>query len=190
MMRVAQVEYPSGREMLRAYWGFLATGGLILGEPAGLAEGDAVRLDVKITSLKKVYHLTGHVKKADDGRALVAFDDDQAHGELLNAAWADSHGVPQRRHRRYDLGLQVRYRIGDAQGRGRIVNLSRGGCCLEAEHTLRIGTRLHLEGEGFAIDGRVRWAKAASRQMGIEFSRFQDELVSCLTPSSDPSTDH
>jgi len=179
-MRTARIEYPSGREMLRAYWGFLATGGLVLPEPTDLVEGDEIRLDVKITSLKKVYHLTGHVKKAEEGRALVAFDDEKAHDELLNAAWADSHGVPERRHRRYDLGLPVRYRIGDAEGVGRIVNLSRGGCCLEAEHTLRVGTRLHLSGEGFAIDGRVRWAAGASRRMGIEFSRFQDELVACL----------
>jgi hypothetical protein len=178
-MRTARVEFPSGREVLRAYWGFLSTGGLVVGEPA-LVEGDLVKLDVKIASLKKVYHLTGYVKKAEQGRAHVAFDAGHAHEELLNAAWADSHGVPERHHRRYDLGLQVSYRIGDAEGQGRIVNLSRGGCCLEAEHTLRVGTRLHLHGEGFALDGQVRWAHASARRMGIEFSRFQDDLVACL----------
>jgi len=33
-MRTAQVEYGSGREMLEAYWGFLASGGLVIADRA------------------------------------------------------------------------------------------------------------------------------------------------------------
>ena len=50
------------------------------------------------------------VKRAPDGnRAFVAFDEGQEQDMMLNAAWADSHEVPQRKHRRYPTGNKVLY---------------------------------------------------------------------------------
>src|SRR4051812_32928110 len=101
-MRMAKLEYPTGREVLRDYWGYLTSGGLLLGEreealPVGLNDGDAFLVDVRICSLRKEYRLEARLRRRDDGRPLVVFN----HGtpqELLNAAWADGQGVPERRH--------------------------------------------------------------------------------------------
>jgi hypothetical protein len=178
-MRTTRVEYPSGREMLAAYWGFLGSGGLVLREPAGLDDGDPVLLDVKIFSLKKEYRLAGRIRK-QDGRAWIVFDAGQAQDAMLYAAFADSQGTPERRHRRLDVSLPIRYRIGNAVAPGRMLNLSRGGCCLEVDATLRSGTRLLVEVDGFAVGARVRWCRARSRHMGVEFDTFQDDLVTKL----------
>jgi hypothetical protein len=179
-MPTTRIEYPTGREVLAAYWGFIGNGGLVLpvsAERSFLGEGDRVLLNVKITSLKKEYQLAGRVRGKADGRAFIAFDAGQGQDAMLNAAWADSQGVPERRHRRVDVSVPVRYRIGNAEANARMVNVSRGGCCVETDETVRPGTRLALEGDGFAAQGRVRWTSMHARVMGIEFSALRDDLA-------------
>jgi hypothetical protein len=199
-MRSVSVQFPSGREVLRSYWGFLHQGGLVLPDH-DLSEGDAVLLDVRIKSLKQSYRLPARVVRrgAGDGRTFVAFNGGEAQDLMLNAAWADSHDVPQRKHRRVSVEGRrprtVRYRLaGDTEARasGVILDVSAGGCRLRGDLVVPVGTRIQLlidrplsagsqplEGpqpfDGLQpLDGQVRWT-TPGREMGIEFSR--PELV-------------
>jgi Tfp pilus assembly protein PilZ len=180
-MRNVQVLFPSGREVLNSYWGFLQHGGLVLSEPRDLREGDALVLDVKIRSLKQSYQFAASVvRRAPDGeRAFVAFDEGQDQEVMLNAAWADTHEVPQRKHRRFPVTSEVRYAAADkpeASGHGRLMNLSRGGCCLKGTLALAVGTRVRLQAGDFELFGKVRWVTPAG-EMGIEFvAPVADEL--------------
>ncbi len=173
-MRSIQVQFASGREVLNSYWGFLRNGGLVLADPRDLSEGDSVVLDVKIKSLKRTYKLAAHVvKRAPDGaRAFVAFDEGQEQDLMLNAAWADSHEVPQRKHRRYPTGNQVLY-AGGAEvptHAGQILDVSPGGCRLRGPHILPVGARIRVLALGIELDGQVRWC-AGGREMGVEFQK-------------------
>jgi hypothetical protein len=178
-MRSIQVQFASGREVLNSYWGFLRNGGLVLADPRDLTEGDSVVLDVKIKSLKRSYKLAAHVvKRAPDGqRAFVAFDEGQEQDLMLNAAWADSHEVPQRKHRRYPTGSHVLYAAGgDGSPRdgsthaGQILDVSPGGCRLRGPHVLPVGARIRVIALGIELDGQVRWC-AGGREMGVEFQK-------------------
>ena len=181
-MRTTRVVYPTGRELLSSYWGFLASGGITLdaerGEPSAFCEGDAIVVDVRIASLRKEYRLAGHIRRRFDGRALVAFDVGEPQDMLLNAAWADGQEVPERRHRRWPVNVPVHFRSGDGEGEGVVVDLSRGGLCLEADTLLRVGTVVTVTGPGIVADGRVRWMGTKPRRhFGVEFSRYRDDLV-------------
>ena len=210
-MRKARVEYPSGREVLKDYWGFLTSGGLIVGdrsfipavsiagsaaalaeslaaggdaEPAASAEsaadGEQVVLDVRIASLRKEYQIAGRVRLRSGGRAVIAFDAGPSQDALLNAAWADGEDVPERRHRRWRVTEPMRYRAGEREGMGRLIDISRGGCCVAAAAALRVGMRMFVEIAGAWVEARVRWANGRSGMAGLEFSRFQEELVAQL----------
>ena len=173
-MRSIQVQFASGREVLNSYWGFLRNGGLVLADPRDLSEGDSVVLDVKIKSLKRSYKLAARVvKRAPDGaRAFVAFDEGQEQDLMLNAAWADSHEVPQRKHRRFPTGNQVLYSGGSElpTHAGQILDVSPGGCRLRGPHVLPVGARIRVVAMGIELDGQVRWC-AGGREMGVEFQK-------------------
>jgi hypothetical protein len=174
-MRSIQVQFASGREVLNSYWGFLKNGGLVLADPHDLLEGDNVVLDVKIKSLKRSYKLAARVvKRAPDGqRAFVAFDEGQEQDVMLNAAWADSHEVPQRKHRRYVTGNKVLYNLNgqtSSTHAGQILDVSPGGCRLRGPHLLPVGARVRVIAMGIELDGQVRWT-AGGREMGIEFQK-------------------
>jgi hypothetical protein len=172
-MRSVQVQYPSGREVLNSYWGFLKHGGLVLDEPSDLAEGDPITLDVRIRTLKQSYHFVAQVvRRASDGhRVFVAFDAGQDQDVMLNAAWADTHECPQRKHRRFPVSSEIRYTISDDPAHvatGRLMNVSRGGCCMKGSHSVPVGARLRMSAEGFELIGKVRWLTKGC-EMGIEF---------------------
>lgn len=173
-MRSIQVHFPSGREVLNSYWGFLKNGGLVLADPLDLIEGDNVVLDVKIKSLKRSYKLQARVvKRAPDNRAFVAFDEGQEQDVMLNAAWADSHEVPQRKHRRYPTGNNVLYAQAGANTTthaGQILDVSPGGCRLRGPHLYPVGARIRVIAMGIELDGQVRWT-AGGREMGVEFHK-------------------
>jgi hypothetical protein len=175
VMRSKEIVFASGRELLNSYWGFLRHGGLVL-ERDDFQEGEALTLDVKILSLKKSYRLSAKVARlsSEGSRAFVAFDEGQIQDVMLNAAWADSHEVPQRKHRRYPFSTEVRYTPAktdsDGAARGWMVNLSPGGCCLKGASAYPVGTPLRLVAHGIELNGLVRWTTAA-REMGIEFTK-------------------
>jgi hypothetical protein len=178
-MRSVQVQFPSGREVLSSYWGFLKNGGLVLKEAKDLNEGDPIILDVRIKSLKQTYKFAGRVVKRtpDAHRTFVAFNEGQDQEIMLNAAWADTHDVPQRKHRRYPGGSDVRYAAQDAPqraARGRIIDVSPGGCRLKGAVAFPVGSKLTVTTLGIELDGQVRWTTAGN-EMGIEFAK--PELV-------------
>jgi len=180
-MRQIEVSFPSGKEVLDAYWGFLSNGGLVIRHREELAEGEAVALEVVIQSSQRRYKLNGQVVRRPDleapsrDRVVIAFHPGEPHDLLLSAAWAETDNVPARRHRRFPLDASIRFR--DDRGhehehRGRLLNLSFGGCCLRADaratKELASGDRIVLLGDaGVEVPGVVRWARAAD--VGIEF---------------------
>jgi hypothetical protein len=197
-MRSIRVHFPSGREVLSSYWGFLQHGGLVLHEPRDLAEGDSVVLDVRIKSLKQAWKFLGSVVKrslaaeGDVPRSFVKFQEGQDQEVMLNAAWADSHDVPQRKHRRYPLGREVRYEevngVPHAPLRGRLLNVSPGGCRLKVasgDAVFAIGARVRVEAMGIQLDGQVRWSSPGG-EMGIEFSR-PDLVIQALLDQTPPA---
>ena len=187
-MRTARLEYPSGREVLQDYWGFLTSGGLAVERSAELADGERVLVQLIIRSLRKEYRIEGQVRRQGE-RAVIAFDVGQSQDMLLAAAWADGNCVPERRHRRFEVDVAVRFRVAEREGAGRLVNVSRGGCGLEViESGLRTGSRIRIEGPAFGVDGKVRWAQPGCRLIGVEFSRFREDLVEDLGGSLAPSS--
>ena len=182
-MRSVQVQFPSGRELLNSYWGFLQAGGLILREPRDLKEGEKIALDIKIRSLKQTYKFGMHVVRRtpdDDGEKIfVAFDEGQDQEVMLNAAWADTHEVPQRKHRRYPVKNAVTYfgvEPASPPMQGQMLNLSRGGCRVKGAAPLPVGTRVTVEAGGYKLNGKVRWIAPAG-EMGIEFTQPADDAL-------------
>jgi hypothetical protein len=191
-MATVAVQFPSGREVLGSYWGFLKDGGLILGAAPGsddgtvslppevgeLSEGDPLLLDIRVRTLKTVYRLAARLvrRSADGRRAFVAFTSGQDQQALLDAAWADTYDVPQRKHRRYDQRAPVAYRIdGGAESEGEIVDVSPGGVRLRARTPLPVGARVRLRVLEDGLDrdelqGKVRWSRGRN-ECGIELLR-------------------
>lgn len=190
-MRNVTVQFASGREVLGSYWGFLKNGGLVIGDSADtreLSEGDSIVLDVKIKSLKQSYRFSGRVVQRAPARAFVAFNEGQDQEVMLNAAWADTHDVPQRKHRRYPgQPHDVRYVNRDAPDKvahGRIVDVSPGGCRLKGDKPLPVGARVRVSTMGIDLDGQVRWATKGN-EMGIEFAR-PELVVQALLGATQP----
>jgi hypothetical protein len=186
-MRSVSVLFPSGREVLRSYWGFLDRGGLVLTDE-GLIEGDAVRLDVSIKSLKQRYLLNARVvrRASDDGRAFVAFDEGEQQTLMLNAAWADSHDVPQRKHRRMTIDdpshgpvKYVRVGAGGELVTGQVLDVSPGGCRLRGDASYPVGTRIRVITDHAEIEGQIRWT-TPGKEMGIEFAGPERVLEALL----------
>jgi hypothetical protein len=176
-MKQIAVSFSTGKDVLNAYWGFLSNGGLIIRDEQGLREGEAVALEVTIESSQQRYKLNGQVVRRPErpvqrDKAVIAFHPGEPHDLLLSAAWAETDNVPARKHRRFPLDTLIRFR--DDQGvegalRGRLLNLSYGGCCLRTgdRRSMGIGDRIVLIGEGVEVPGIVRWSRA--EDLGIEF---------------------
>jgi Tfp pilus assembly protein PilZ len=180
-MRAVQVQFPSGRELLESYWGFLQNGGLVLREPRDLCEGDSLALDVKVRTLKQTYRLAAHVVRRDgdgaDARTFVAFDNGQDQETMLNAAWADTNEVPQRKHKRYPGGEHVRF-FADDPGHptdGKLMDFSAGGCSVRGELHVQVGDAVTVEANGVTVKGKVRWVKTG--EFGVEFLRPTEALL-------------
>jgi hypothetical protein len=176
-MRSVSVQFSSGREVLKSYWGFLENGGLVL-RGHDLAEGDAVVLDVRIKSLKQSYKLAARVvrRAREDGCAFVAFNQGEKQDLMLNAAWADTHDVPQRKHRRVTVAdpfyRPVEYSRTDAidsRGKGQVLDVSPGGCRLRGDLMLPVGTRVRVYTDRAPLDGQIRWTTPGC-EMGVEFT--------------------
>jgi hypothetical protein len=184
--KAVSISFPSGKDVLNAYWGFLAHGGLVIRDPIhGLDEGDAVSLEVTIESLQRHYSLRGQVVRRPNldtptgEHAVIAFDPGEPGELLLSAAWADADNVPARRHRRFPCGTVVRFRWTGAEGagpdsvpaEGRLVNVSSGGCCVRVRtagpHKVVVGEPVEVLVDDNAFAAVVRWSRAAD--FGLEF---------------------
>ena len=116
-------------------------------------------------------HVVRRTPDEEGEKIFVAFDAGQDQEVMLNAAWADTHEVPQRKHRRYPVTNAVTYFGVEPSSpplEGRMMNLSRGGCRVQGAAPLPVGTRLTIEAGGYKLDGKIRWT-SPSGEMGIEF---------------------
>ena len=166
-MRTLRAEFESGNDLLSAYWNFLRTGGLVVQVVEPATEGEQVVLVVRVRSLKKEYTFRGVVARKRDERTFVAFSGDEDPDGMINAAWADGYATPERKHRRYEVREPVVYRMGGEERTATLVNLSRGGCCIEALVTPPMGVRVRLDGAGVIEDAVVRWVQGPA--IGLEF---------------------
>jgi Tfp pilus assembly protein PilZ len=176
-MKQIAVTFSTGKDVLNAYWGFLSNGGLIIRDEQGLREGEAVSLEVTIESSQQRYKLNGQVVRRPErpvqkDKAIIAFHPGEPHDLLLSAAWAETDNVPARKHRRFPLDAMIRFRDdggAEHEFRGRLLNLSFGGCCLRSpdRRTVGVGDRIVLLGDGVELPGVVRWSRA--EDLGIEF---------------------
>jgi Tfp pilus assembly protein PilZ len=179
------VNFSTGKDVLNAYWGYLSNGGLVLRDQSGLSEGDAVALEVFIESLQQRYRLRGQVVRRPNldaptrNHAVIAFDPGEPHDLLLSAAWADTDKVPARKHRRHASQSAVSIRSADSTLDGRLINVSRGGCCVRVRttspHRIGEGAAISLVLDGLEVAGKVCWARAAD--FGLEFSPAEGEAV-------------
>jgi Tfp pilus assembly protein PilZ len=186
-LKTLTVSFPTARELLNAYWGLLANGGLILPSQKGLHEGDRVHVDVAIVSSGERCQLKGQVVRRPTGdeatsdRVVIAFDPGEPQDMLLSAAWAEIENVPARRQRRFPLNVDIRFTAPDDSERsGRLVNMSLGGCCLRVPRThdatkVQVGAPLTLISAERQIAGVVKWSDGSCR--GIEFEGTEPEAV-------------
>jgi hypothetical protein len=186
--KTLQVSFPSARELLNAYWGLLANGGLVLPSRQGLREGDRVEVDVSIESSGQRCTLRGHVVRrpphdpSAPDRVVIAFDPGEPQDMLLSAAWAEIENVPARRQRRFPLDVDIRFASTGDGGElsGRLVNLSLGGCCLRVPRAqdgkkVTVGAPLTLISSKSKLSGIVKWSDGSCR--GIEFEGTEPAVV-------------
>jgi|GEM_PF-2257941 len=176
------IHFPSGRELLASYWGFLRDGGLVLTDAlvpltqppfSSLNEGDTLGLEVHIRTLKQTFEVLGRVVRRGADRLFVAFSPDgsqDAKERMLNAAWADTHDVPQRKHRRLEGPGQVDFTVDGMDAQGELLDLSPGGARLRGPAQLPVGARVQLRLADETVEGQVRWSTRAN-EMGVEFTR-------------------
>jgi hypothetical protein len=156
-----EVRYGRGRDLLGAYWGYLAHGGLVLDHQDGVTEGQSVAVNVRIDATNQAHELTGRVvSKPGRPRTVIAFEG-AANNELLRAAIEE---------RAVDLEAQVRaVDRGSAYRRARISNIGPDGCTLRlAEGDLEVGTSIQVRTGGIEILGCVVWS--LDEEVGVMFA--------------------
>jgi len=189
-----KVSFPTARDLLNAYWGLLANGGLVLpSHPYGLQQGDRVALEIFIESSAIRCSLGGQVVRhpgtaagQDDDRLVIAFDPGEPQDVLLDAAWAEIDNVPARRERRYPLDVDIRFAPAGAEAgpiSGRLVNLSLGGCCLRVPRSsegrrFKVGEPLTLISSKSKLSGVVKWADGSCRGIEWESAEKKDDVES------------
>lgn len=176
-----EVTFPTGRDVLNAYWGFLSNGGLVIDDRHGLREGDPVSLQVTIASSKQHYTLLGQVVRrpgfdaAAATKAVIEFQPGEPHDLMLSAAWAETDNVPARKHRRIPIDGTIAIRApagGGPELEARLLNISLGGCCVHLSSSgkrVATGEQVLLVAPGAQAQGVVRWSRAAD--LGVEFDK-------------------
>jgi hypothetical protein len=163
-----EVRFDSGQDVLSSYWGYLANGGLVIGNDDEIEVGRPVHLDVVIASAGARYNLLGKMirRHPDGSKMVVAFEPDQPHDMLLTEALAETENVPPRQHRRYRIDLSGR--MGEREIR--VVNVSRGGLGMTYAGDLPgvIGQVLVVTCEERTFEGTIQWINA--REIGIRFT--------------------
>lgn len=173
------VRFPRGSDVLAAYWGFLADGGLIIPHGGNVTAGEPVSLRIQVASSGTDVTFTGTIAKLlEPARAVVAFCPDQPHDLLLSAALAETDNVPARRHRRYRTQVHVEVAAGGASAvAGEVINVSASGCCFRLaaglRHHFAVGDAVSIAAPGTVTGGRVVWSSPTER--GVAFSPAHPE---------------
>jgi len=177
-----EVTFASGKQILDAYWGFLANGGLVLPSSPELQVGDEVAINVTLESQRKRWRFRGVVVKRPPSHdwidvAYISFHPDQPHDLLLSAAWAEAEHTAARRSHRHSCDLPVRYTPADlpADGSasllGRVMNVSESGALMRAGILFPVGTELRLDLEGLHVRAWVAWRlDPPGMLMGLSFA--------------------
>ncbi len=183
-MKSIEIIFTTGRDVLKAYWGFLSNGGLVLHDTHDLQLGDPVALRVTIASSQREYKLRGHVVRRPDvshatpDRTVIEFAPGEPHDLLLSAAWAETDNVPARRHRRQHVDREIAVRLPDGGSvlTGRMLNVSLGGCCVNISggaSRVRAGETVELSAADTRTQGLVRWQRADD--LGVQFDEAPGE---------------
>ena len=179
LLKSIEITFTTGRDVLKAYWGFLSNGGLVLHEEHDLELGDPVALRVTIASSQREYKLRGHVVRRPDvshaspERTVIEFAPGEPHDLLLSAAWAETDNVPARRHRRQPVDREIAVRVpqkGATPIAGRLLNVSLGGCCVNVAGSasrVRAGETVELVAGETIAHGLIRWQRADD--LGVQF---------------------
>jgi hypothetical protein len=168
-----EVRFKNGQDVLLAYWGFLSDGGLVIPDREEFAEGQPVRLQVKVASLASDYELGGRIvrRHAADRQAIVAFDPGEPHDMLLTAALAETDDVPARRYQRFSVSLPAELSASEGAAGGHLIDVSAGGCCVRLDApsngALAIGAPVSVSTQEFSASGTVVWSRGLDR--GVSF---------------------
>ncbi|MBI4510638.1 MAG: PilZ domain-containing protein [Deltaproteobacteria bacterium] len=189
-----EVLFPSGKDVLNSYWGYLSTGGLVIRDEVGLEVGDFVEIDARIESTQQRHLLRGHVvhrrgARGAIARVVIAFSPGEPQDLLLSSAWADADNVPARRHRRFPSSTPVTlgYPVEGQMERhdALLLNISRGGACLrvpqELARPLAVGGPILLVDPRGTVSAEIRWRRG--NEVAIEFqlgSERDSDLVQKL----------
>lgn len=153
-MTQLDVHFSSGREVLNAYWGYLAGGGLTIrrGEAdQELRDGQPLLLHVHIGT-RRAFSVHGNVVRALPEKAIIRFDEHDTQYRLLTEALAER-----------DIDMEARIKVTDMSNptvtSARLFVLSEDGCCMRLSRddgsSLDVGTEVAIEALGFHIDGCV-----------------------------------
>ena len=124
------VHFSDGREVLNAYWGYLAGGGLIIrrdDNAQALENGQPVVLHVHIGT-RRAFSIHGNVVRCLPDRTMIRFDAHDTQNRLLTEALAER-----------DIDMEARLSFTDMSSttvkRARLFVLSENGCGLRrAKH--------------------------------------------------------
>lgn len=159
-MKKLRLNFRSGKDVLKSYWGYLAGGGLVVESRQDLREGQSVMLNVVIEQSRMAQSVSGKVVRLHPTRdeSVVALDPGDS-GRLLKVALADAP-------------VDVEAQLSDVNVR--LLNVSSTGCCVRVDEadTFVVGTDVEVEGPGFKADGCVVWAVENDR--GVMFSTDDD----------------
>jgi len=182
--RAVEVQFRSGQDVLNAYWGYLAEGGLVIPNCYGLDEGEPIVLRIHIESMSSRHMIAGRVARLrpEDAVAVVAFSPGEPQDMLLSAALAETDHVAARVARRHPCRLAVALDRDDV-GSVHMVNISRAGCCLRVPdqgiHRLRAGSEgVRMSVGDVSVIGTVRWAH--KRDRGVEFTSGDPDQIAAL----------
>jgi hypothetical protein len=178
-----EVTFPSGADVLAAYWGALTGGGLRLPGLSAIADGTRLTAKVSIESSGKIIELEATVvgRGARPGGEVtyLGFARGAPHQTLLDLAWADVDGATARRSPRRTARGDLSLAIGHvAPFAARLINVSAGGCCVTVHHDEQIittGDPVLVFADGRPTRGRVRWRSGSD--LGVQFDDGEGALV-------------
>jgi PilZ domain len=189
VVKTVQVTFASGKQILDAYWGYLANGGLVLPASPELVVGDELELQVRLESQQRQWRFLAVVVKRPPSHdwidvAYISFHPNQPHDLLLSAAWAEAEHTAARKSHRHSCDLPVRYAPAEASADGsttllgRLMNVSENGALIRAGILFPVGTEMTVDIEGLQVRAWVAWRlDPPGMLMGLSFGANGDPAL-------------
>lgn len=166
-LKKLSLNFRSGRDVLKSYWGYLANGGLVVEARRDLSEGQPIRLDVVIQQSQMAQSVSGRVVRLHPNKeeSVVELDPGDS-GRLLRVALADA--VVDEDAKLWDTDERS---VNEAV---RLLEVSDTGCCVRVAdaNAFPVGTEVEVEGPRFRAKGCVVWSVENDR--GVMFSTEDD----------------